>query len=132
MVWRGGVFSGVGVTVMGLVGVTMLHPQGSGDPDLPSAPEVAWSSSEDSSRVVHREGDPLWTIHMNMAHESHFWGERLRRPCWSAVNSRQPKQLVLSKARLTLVRLLLLAIKESFGEGAIVTSRGKARYTSKI
>jgi hypothetical protein len=110
------VFSGAGVTVMGPVGVTMLHPQGSGDLDLPSVPEAVWSSLEDSSRVVHREGDPLWTIPMNMVPESHFWGERLRRPCWSAVNSRQPKRLVLSGARPMPVRLLPLATKESFGE----------------
>jgi hypothetical protein len=58
--------------VMGSVGVTMLHPQGSEDPELPSAPEAAPPSLEDFSRVVRREGDPLWTIPMNMAHESHF------------------------------------------------------------
>jgi hypothetical protein len=62
------------VMVMGLVGVTMLHPQGLGDPELhspPLAPEAVLSSSEDSSRVMRREGDPLWTIPINIAPESH-------------------------------------------------------------
>jgi hypothetical protein len=57
--------------MMGSVEVTTLHLQGSGDPELPPAPEAASSSSEDSSRVVRRVGDPLWTIPMNMALESH-------------------------------------------------------------
>jgi hypothetical protein len=64
------VFSGAGVAVMGSVGVTTLHPPGSGDPELPQVPEVALSSSKDSSRVVCRYGDPLCTIPTNMALES--------------------------------------------------------------
>jgi hypothetical protein len=35
LVWSARVFSGVGVVVMGIVGVTTLHSQGSGDPELP-------------------------------------------------------------------------------------------------
>jgi hypothetical protein len=69
---RARVFSEVGMMVMGSVRVTMLHPQGPEDPELPSAPEAAPPSLEDFKRVVHREGDPLWTIPMNMTHESHF------------------------------------------------------------
>jgi hypothetical protein len=53
-----GVFSGAGVAVMGLVGVTTLHPQGASDPELPPTPEAVPSSSKDSSRVVCKEG--LW------------------------------------------------------------------------
>jgi hypothetical protein len=35
LVWRVGVSSSVGVVVMGSVGITMLHPRGVGDPELP-------------------------------------------------------------------------------------------------
>jgi hypothetical protein len=126
MVWRTEMFSGIGVAVMGLVGVTMLHPQGLGNPKVPPTPEVAPSSLEDSSRVVCKHGDALCTILMNMALESHSWGERLRRPMQSALNSRLSKWMVLPKARLALVGLLPLATKESFHEGTIGTSRGKA------
>jgi predicted membrane channel-forming protein YqfA (hemolysin III family) len=36
--------------------------------------------------------------------------------------------MVLPRARLTLVVLLLFAMKENFSEGTIATSRGKACY----
>jgi hypothetical protein len=49
----------------------MLHPRGPGDPKLSPASDLASSSSEDSSMVVRREGDLLWTITMNVAPESH-------------------------------------------------------------
>jgi hypothetical protein len=65
------VFSGAVVAVIGSVGVTTLHPQGSGDPKLPSTLEVAPSSSEDSSRVVCKDGDTLCTIPTNTMLESH-------------------------------------------------------------
>jgi hypothetical protein len=68
------VLSGTGVVTMGSIEVTMLHPQGPGDPKLPPAPDVASSSSEDSPRVVRREDNQLWTIPMNMVPESHSWG----------------------------------------------------------
>jgi hypothetical protein len=42
------------------------------------------------------------------------------------VNSRLPKWMVLSRERPPPVGLLPLATKESFGEGAIRISRGKA------
>jgi hypothetical protein len=71
MVLRVGVFSEAGLMVVGSVGVTMFHPQGPGHPELPAAHEVMLSSSEDSSRVVCRDGDPLWTIPTNMAPECH-------------------------------------------------------------
>jgi hypothetical protein len=64
------VLSGTGVAMMGYVEVTTLHPREVGDPKLPL-------TSEDSPRVVHREGDLLWTIPMNMAPESHSWGRDL-------------------------------------------------------
>jgi hypothetical protein len=80
--------------------------------------------------VVHREGDPVWTIPMNMVHESYSWGKRLRRPRRSVVNSMLPKWMVLPGARPTLVGLFPLAMKESFGDGTIRTSRGKARCKS--
>jgi hypothetical protein len=35
MVWRARVFSDAGIAVMGSIGVTMLHPQGPRDPELP-------------------------------------------------------------------------------------------------
>jgi hypothetical protein len=76
---------------MGSVGVTTLHPRGLGDPELPLVPETALSSSEDSSRVVCKDGDPLCTIPMNTTLEFHSWGEKLKRPRWSAVNYRLPK-----------------------------------------
>jgi hypothetical protein len=57
--------------MMGSVEVTMLHPRGPGDPKLSPASDLASSSSEDSSMVVRREGDLLWTITMNVAPESH-------------------------------------------------------------
>jgi hypothetical protein len=41
------------------------------------------------------------------------------------VNSRLPKQMVLLGARPTPIRMLPLAIKQSFGEQTIGTSRGK-------
>jgi hypothetical protein len=53
--WR--VFSGTGIAVMGSVRVTTLHPRRPGDPELSPVPEVAPSSSKDSSRAVHRDGD---------------------------------------------------------------------------
>jgi hypothetical protein len=77
MVWRARVFSAAGVAVMGLVGVTTLHPRWLGDSELPPAPEAAPSLSEDSLRAVCRDGNPLCTIPMNVACESHSWGERL-------------------------------------------------------
>jgi hypothetical protein len=70
MVWRAGVFSGAGIAVMESVGVITLHPRVSGNPELPPAPEAAPSLSEESSRVVCRDGDPLCTIPTNMALES--------------------------------------------------------------
>jgi hypothetical protein len=85
------VFSSAGVAMMGSVGVTTLHPRGLGDPELPRAPKVKPSSLEDSLRTVHRDGDSLCTILMNMALESHSCGEMLRRPRRAAVNSKQPK-----------------------------------------
>jgi hypothetical protein len=48
----------------------------------------------------------------------------------STVNSRLPKRMVLPEARPMPVGLLLLATKESFGEGTIGTFRGKSRYKS--
>jgi hypothetical protein len=55
-------------------GVNQGHhvaPSGGGDPQLPPAAEVAPSSSEESSRVVCRDGDSLYTIPTNTALESH-------------------------------------------------------------
>jgi hypothetical protein len=97
------VFSDTGVAVMGSVEVSTLNPRGPGDPELPQAHEVVPYSSEDSSRVVPR---------------------RL------VVNSRLPKWMVLPGARPTPVGSLPLETKESFSEGTIGTSRGKAHYKS--
>jgi hypothetical protein len=55
-------FSVAGVVMMGSVEVTALHPREPGDPKLPLVPDMVLSSSKDSPRVVHSEGDPLWTI----------------------------------------------------------------------
>jgi hypothetical protein len=93
------------------------------DPELLHVLEVAPSSLEDSSRAMCRDGDPLCTIPMNMALESHSWGERLRRP-------RLPKRMVLHGSRQTPVRFLPLAMNESFSEGTIRMSRGKPCYKS--
>jgi hypothetical protein len=54
----------------GSIEVTTLHPRGSGDLKLPLVLDVVPSSSEDSPRVVRREGNLLWTTPMNMVHES--------------------------------------------------------------
>jgi hypothetical protein len=105
------VFSRAGVAMIGSVEVTTLHPRGLGDPVLPLVLEAAPPSLDDSSRVVCRQRDPLWTIPMNMAPESHSWGERLRLPMRSVVNSMLPKRRVLSGARPRLLGLLLLATK---------------------
>jgi hypothetical protein len=53
------VFSVGGAVVMGVVGVTTLHPCGMGRLELPLPFEVVLSSSMDSSRMVHSGGDPL-------------------------------------------------------------------------
>jgi hypothetical protein len=98
-VWRAGAFSGTGVSMAGSVEVTTLHPPGSGDPKLPPVPNVAPSSSEDSPRVVRIEGDPLWTIPMNIVPKSLPWGKRLRHPRQSAMNPRLSKWMVLPGAK---------------------------------
>jgi hypothetical protein len=126
MVCRAGVLPRTGVAMMGSVEVTTLHPQGPGYPKLPPALDVDVSSSEDSPRVVCREGDLLWTIPMTMEPKSHSSGERLRWPRRSVMNSRLPKWIVLPGAKPTLVELLLLVMNESFSDGAIRTPRGKA------
>jgi hypothetical protein len=72
------VFSDAGVVVMGTFEVTTLHPRGLGGPELPSSPKVALSSSEESSREVYKDGDPLCIIPTNKVPESPSWGERLR------------------------------------------------------
>jgi hypothetical protein len=70
MVRNTGVFSSSGVVMMGTVGVTMLHPRGSGNPELPPLPEAVLPLSEVSSRTVCKDSDPLCTISMNTAPES--------------------------------------------------------------
>jgi hypothetical protein len=117
-------------------GVTWSHhvaPSGvreSRAPPPPLSPLVALSSSEDSLRAVCRDGDPSYTIPMKMELESHSWGEILRWPRRSTVNSRLPKRMVLPRARPMSVGLLPLAMKESFGEGTIRISKGKAHCKS--
>jgi hypothetical protein len=91
MVWSAGVFSGNGVVVMRTVGVTTLHPQDPGDPELPLSPEAVPPSLVESSGAVCEDGDPVCTIPTKMALESRSLGERLRRPRQLAVNSRLPK-----------------------------------------
>jgi hypothetical protein len=63
-----------------------------------------------------KDNDPLCTITTNMMPGSFPSGERLRLPKRSVVNSMLPKQMVSPEVSLTLVRLLLLAMKVSFGE----------------
>jgi hypothetical protein len=64
------VFSGGVVVAMGTIGVTILHPQGLWDLELPPSPKVVPTLSEDSSRMVSKDGDPLCIIPMNMAPKS--------------------------------------------------------------
>jgi hypothetical protein len=64
------VFSDDGVVVMGTIGVTMLHPQGSRDPELPPSPDAMSPLSKDSSRTVCKDGDSLCTIPTNTVPES--------------------------------------------------------------
>jgi hypothetical protein len=132
MVWRAGVFSGTGVVMMGSVKVTTLHPRGPGGPKLPPVLDVAPSSSDNSPRVACREGDPLWTIPTYMAPKSRSWGERLRWPNRSTMNSMLPKWMPLPEARPTPVGLLSLVMNESFGDGIIRTSRRKAHCKSPL
>jgi hypothetical protein len=101
------VLSDAGVVVMGTLGVTMLHPQGLGDPKLPPSPEEVPLSSKESSRAVCNDGDPLCTIPTNKAPESPSLGE-------VGVNFRLLKQMVSPGARPTLVGLLPIAMKESY------------------
>jgi hypothetical protein len=68
MVWCARVFSSAGVVVMETVGVTMLHPRGLGDLDLPPTPKMAPPSPEESLRVACKDGNPLCTIPTKMAH----------------------------------------------------------------
>jgi hypothetical protein len=98
-----------------------IAPSGAGGPELLPVPDVAPSSLEDSSGVVHREGDPLWIIPTKMASESHPKGERLQWPKRLATNSRLPKWMVLPGVRLTPVGLLMLVMNESFS-GTIETA----------
>jgi hypothetical protein len=125
MVWTTGVPSGTCMSMMRSVEVPTLHPQGPEDPRLPSAPEVVMSSPEDSSRAVRLESDPLWAIPTNMVSESHPWGEILRWPRQSTMNSRLLKSMVLLSARPTPMGLSSLAMNESFGGGTIGTSSRK-------
>jgi hypothetical protein len=121
------VLSGTSVVMMRSVEVTTLHPRGPGDPKLPLVPDAAPSSLEDSPKAARIVDGPLWTIPTNMAPESRSWGESLRWPKRSMMNSRLPKWMAMPGARLTSVGLLLLVMtNESFGDGAIRTSRGKA------
>jgi hypothetical protein len=76
---------------MGTVGVTMLHPQGLGDLELPLALEVASPSLVESSRAVCEDGDPVFTIPTKIVLQSRSLRERLKRPRRSAVISRRPK-----------------------------------------
>jgi hypothetical protein len=91
MVRDTGVPSDGGVVVMGIVGVTMFHPQEIGKLKLPPPLEVVSPSSMDSSMIVCSDGNPLRTIPTNTMCESFPSGERLGRPKWSAVNSKLPK-----------------------------------------
>jgi hypothetical protein len=93
---------------------------------------VAPSSSDNSPRVACREGDPLWTIPTYMAPESRSWGERLRWPNRSTMNSMLPKWMPLPEARSTPVGLLSLVMNESFGDGITGTSRRKAHCKSPL
>jgi hypothetical protein len=93
-----------------------IAPLGLGDLELLPVLNVVPSSLENSSTAVHEEGDPPQIIPTNMASESRSWGERLRCPKQLEMNSRQPKWMVLLRARPMSVGLLLLAMNESFGE----------------
>jgi hypothetical protein len=110
------VFSGGGLVVMEAVGVTTLHPRGSGNPELPPSTKAVSPSLEDFSRMVCTKGDLFYTIPTNMTPESFISGERLRLSKWSAMNSKLPKQIVSPGMSPTLVRLLSLATKVSFSE----------------
>jgi hypothetical protein len=100
---------------------------GAGGSQAPPASDVAPFSLEYSLRGVRLEGDPLWTIPMNMPPESRRWGEKLRWPKQSVRSSRLLKWMVLPGAGSMSVGLLSLAMNESFDDGTIRTSRGEAR-----
>jgi hypothetical protein len=82
------------MVVMGTIRVTTLHPLGTGNPELPPSHKAALPLSEDSSRAMCKDGDPMCTIPMTAVPESFPSGERLRRSKRSAVNSKLPKQMV--------------------------------------
>jgi hypothetical protein len=69
MVRSVGVSSSDGVVALGIVGVTTLHPRGLREQEPPPLPEAMSPSSEESSRMVCRDGDPLCAILTNMAPE---------------------------------------------------------------
>jgi hypothetical protein len=72
---------------MGMAEVTMLHARGIGKLELPPSLEAESSSLGDSSRMVCKDGDPLWTIPPTMAPKSFPSSDRLKLSKWSMMNS---------------------------------------------
>jgi hypothetical protein len=107
---------GDSVVAMGIVVVTTLYPRRTGNLRPPPPAEVVSPLSEDSSRMVHKDDDPLCSIPTNMASESFPLRERLGLPKRSMMNSKLPKQMVSPEVSPTLVGLLPLATMVSFSE----------------
>jgi hypothetical protein len=63
--------SGGGMVMMGIVGVTTLHPRDMGKSELPPLLEVMSPSSVDSLRIVCSDGNPLRPFPRTW-HMSHF------------------------------------------------------------
>jgi hypothetical protein len=83
LVWRVGVSSSVGVVVMGSVGITMLHPRGVGDPELPR--HLRWHRPHWKSpwgwcaEMVCHCAPFLWIWHLSpppREKDSGGWGDR--------------------------------------------------------
>jgi hypothetical protein len=76
---------------MGTVKVTTLHPREMGKIGLPPPSlEVVLSSLVDSSRMASNDDDPLQTTPAKTAPRPFPFGERLRLPEWSVMNSKVP------------------------------------------
>jgi hypothetical protein len=82
------VLYGCGAVVMGTCGVTTLHLQEMVKPELPPLLEVLSNLSMESSRMFCSDGDPLWAVPTKVVPESSPFGERLRLPKQSTMNSR--------------------------------------------
>jgi hypothetical protein len=121
------------MVVVGAGEAPMLRLQGEGRSILPSPSEAVWNSSAESPIMAcSGDGGPLWAQPMSMASEASPMGERLRSPKRSAINSRLPKLMVSPREMPPHDSHSPSTVTASDDDGAIGTSRGKARYKSSF